>query len=64
MTLVERARELSTRPTARHPFGLRQAVIERACILHFYAGLPWDEADAKAWTLEVDGGQATLDGVA
>jgi hypothetical protein len=64
MTLVDRVRELSTRPTERHPFGLRHAVLERACLLHYGGRLPWPEADAKAWTIEVDNGQTTIGGVA
>lgn len=55
-----RCRDLSTRPTERHPMGLRYAVLERAAIMHYDGGLPVDEADAAAWDLEVDGGQTSL----
>lgn len=57
-----RVQGLSSSPTERHPFGLRNAVQERAAILHYDAGLPWPEADATAWDLEVGGGQRALFG--
>lgn len=57
---LARLRKLSTMPTERHPFGLRHAVLERAAILHYEAGLPLADADAQAWALEVDGGQLVL----
>jgi hypothetical protein len=59
---LARLRKLSTLPTARHPFGLRHAVLERAAILHYEAGLPLAEADAQAFALEVDGGQLAIGG--
>ena len=45
---------LSDTPTARHPFGLRTAVLERSAIWHYDAGLPWAEADAKALAEEAN----------
>ena len=39
---------LSDTPTVRHPLGLRTAVLERAAILHYDAGLGWAEADERA----------------
>jgi hypothetical protein len=47
-----RIRELSDRPTERYPLGLRTAVLERAAILHFDAGLSWEDADARALDAE------------
>lgn len=58
--IITRARGLSTRPTPEHPFGLRYAVIERAAILHYDAGMSVEDADAEAWVLEVNGGQRSL----
>ncbi len=60
---LTRVRELSTIPTAEHPFGQRHAVLERAAIMHFDGGLPLAEADAKAWDLVVGGGQLRIGGV-
>lgn len=60
---LARVRSLSTLPSPEHPFGLRHAVIERACIMHFDGKLPVHEADELAWALLVDGGQTTLGGV-
>ena len=55
---------LSDTPTVRHPLGLRTAVLERAAILHYDAGLGWAEADAKALAEEAGiPTQATLGGV-
>lgn len=39
----------------------RVAVLERAAILHYDAGLPWPEADSRAFVLEL-GGQRVLSG--
>lgn len=60
--MAERISTLPTRPTDRHPFGLRDAVRERAAILISHARCPEDEADALAWDLEVGGGQRALFG--
>jgi len=60
--IIARARDLSTRPTARHPLGLRYAVIERAAILHYDAGMSLEEADAAAWDLVVGRGQTRMVG--
>ena len=39
---------LSNTPTARHPLGLRTAVIERAAILHEATGEEWSLCDERA----------------
>ena len=55
---------LSDKPTARHPLGLRTAVLERAAILHYDAGLGWAEADERALAEEAGmSSQAKLGGV-
>jgi hypothetical protein len=56
-----RVLSLSTSATDRNPLGLRVAVLEHAAMLR-EAGLPWGEADARAWDLEVNDGQRGLFG--
>lgn len=59
-----RISKLSTTPTARHPLGMRDAVMERSCILHYDAGLDWLEADERALAEEAGvATQAKLGGV-
>jgi hypothetical protein len=55
-----RVRGLPERETARHPFGQRNAVLERASIIQEATGCDWPDADQTAWELEVLGGQRTL----
>ncbi len=44
--------KLPNHPTAKHPLGQRTAVLERAAILHYEAGVPFPEADERALVLE------------
>jgi len=60
--IAELIAKLSTMPTARHPFGLRHAVLERAAILIADAGWEPEKADQRAYDLEV-GGQLRIGGV-
>lgn len=53
----DRISKLSTTPTARHPLGMRDAVLERSAVLHYDAGLDWLEADERA--LAEEAGVAT-----
>jgi hypothetical protein len=48
-------RGLSDRPTSQHPFGLQYAVLERAAILIYEAGLSPAEADMRALAETVPG---------
>ena len=51
---------LSNTPTARHPLGLRTAVLERSALIHASGGC-WAEADERALAEEAGvGTQKTL----
>lgn len=50
----------------RLPADKRERVCERACLIHEAEGgrLTWEQADERAWDLEVNGKQPALPGVA